>query len=44
MKKALNYTKEAGGQIYTQVDGDNDVVYSRGVHYVNRTGIYAVIK
>lgn len=40
IEKALNYTKEISGQIYTQIDGDNDVVYSKGVHYVNRTGVY----
>ena len=42
--KAKNYAEKDKGQIYTQVDGDADVVYSKGIHYVNRTGIYAVIK
>jgi len=44
VKKADSYAKKMQGQIYTQVDGDTDVVYSKGIHYVNRTGIYAVIK
>ncbi|MEM3143170.1 MAG: hypothetical protein QXW91_00875 [Candidatus Nitrosotenuis sp.] len=43
-KKAWTYAKKTDGQIYTQVDGDIDVVYSKGIHYVNKTGIYAVIK
>jgi hypothetical protein len=44
VKKAWSYAKKTHGEIYTQVDGDDDVVYSKGLHYVNRTGIYAVIK
>jgi hypothetical protein len=44
VKKAASYAKRTRGQIYTQVDGDEDVVYSRGIHYVNRTGTYAVVK
>jgi hypothetical protein len=43
-KRAMGYAEKAHGEIYTQVDGDIDVVYSKGIHYVNRTGIYAVIK
>lgn len=44
VKKAWSYAEKTCGQIYTQIDGDIDVVYSKGIHYVNRTGIYAVIK
>lgn len=44
LKKARDYAEKTGGRIYTQVDGDTDRIYSKGVHYVNRTGIYAVIK
>lgn len=44
LMKARNFAEKNRGQIYTQVDGDTDVVYSKGIHYVNRTGVYAVIK
>lgn len=44
VRKAHGYSKKISGQIYTQVDGDTDVVYSKGIHYVNRTGVYAVVK
>lgn len=44
VKKAHDYAGRINGQIYTQVDGDTDVVYSKGIRYVNRTGIYAVVK
>lgn len=44
VKKAMKYSEKVQGQIYTQVDGNTDVVYSKGIYYVNRTGIYAVIK
>lgn len=30
--------------IYTQIDGNNDRIYFKGIHYVNRTGIFKVIK
>lgn len=43
-RKADIYAKKIHGQIYTQVDGDTDVVYSKGIHYVNRTGVYGVVK
>lgn len=29
--------------IYTQVDTEAGVVYMAGIHYVNRTGVYALI-
>ncbi len=44
LKKTKEYATKIDGQIYTQVDGDTDVIYSKGIRYVNRTGIYAVIK
>lgn len=44
LKKARGYAEKTSGQIYTQVDGDTDRIYSKGIHYVNRTGMYAVIK
>ena len=44
LKKARRYSEKIKGQIYTQVDGDTDRLYSKGIRFVNRTGIYAVIK
>jgi len=44
LKKARGHAAKIGGQIYTQVDGDADRLYSKGIRLVNRTGIYAVIK
>ena len=38
------YAKKIDGQIYTQVDGEEDRVYSKGLRFVNRTGIYEVVK
>lgn len=29
-------------EIYTQVDGDRRTYYLRGIHVVNRTGVYLV--
>lgn len=43
VKKAVRYAKNVNGQIYTQVDGDGDILYSKGIRFVNRTGRYAVI-
>ena len=43
-EEAQKFALDTGGSIYTQVDGEGeDVVYSRGNHLVNRTGVYAVI-
>lgn len=37
--------KAIGGEVYTQVDADNGgIAYERGLHLVNRTGLYAVAK
>ena len=41
---AKKYVKKIKGQIYTQVDGDSDILYSKGIRFVNRTGTYAVVK
>ena len=30
--------------IYTMIDGDNDMIYSKGNHYSNRIGIWQVVK
>lgn len=38
------YAERTGGQIYSQVDADSEVVYSRGLRFVNRTGRYEVVK
>jgi hypothetical protein len=43
---ACKFAKRVDGVVYTQVDADapfpNDIVYLKGFHLVNRTGIYAV--
>ena len=44
LDKAIEYAREHGGQVYTQVDGEEDRMYTRGVHVVNRTGIHAVVR
>ncbi|CAE6502305.1 conserved hypothetical protein [Candidatus Nitrosotenuis uzonensis] len=44
LQEAKLCATNTGGQIYTQVDGDPNILYSKGIHLVNRTGIYAVIK
>ena len=42
-KTAIEFAKKVSGIVYTQVDGDyGSVVYDRGFHIVNRTGVYAV--
>ena len=47
-RDVLKFAKKTGGQIYTQVDSDDDkgdgTLYSRGLRVVNRTGIYWVVK
>jgi len=40
--EAQAHLKSKGGQIYTQVDTEGDVMYQRGWHLVNRTGVYAI--
>lgn len=37
------FAKTVDGEIYTQVDGEKDRVYSKGIHFVNNTGIYLVL-
>ena len=44
VQEVVQYAKKIGGQIYTQVDGDEDRMYSKGLRFVNRTGIYEVVK
>ena len=48
----LKYIKENGGELYTQVDGEDytrddgttyNVWYVQGNRYVNRTGWYGVV-
>ena len=39
----LSYATQTKGQIYTQVDGDEDRLYSKGMRTVNRTGIWWVV-
>ena len=42
---AMAHAKMVGGAVYTQVDGDDGgIVYERGLHLVNRTGVYAVAR
>ena len=51
--ECLAYIKEHGGQLYTQVDGDEDyeyedgyktnIIYAKGDRWVNRTGVYGVV-
>lgn len=40
---ARHQARVEGGEIYTQVDGeDGRPMYLKGVHIVNRTGVYGV--
>jgi len=43
VEDVIAYALETKGQIYTQVDGDTDRVYSKGLRFVNRTGLYEVV-
>jgi len=38
------FAQKNGGQIYTQVDGETQRVYSRGLRFANRTGLYEVVR
>lgn len=38
------FANKIGGKVYTQVDGENDRVYVKGLHKINRTGIYEVVR
>jgi len=42
-KQARMIAEAVGGQVYTQVDGEDDRFYEKGFHLVNRTGVYAVV-
>lgn len=44
IEEIKKYAEKISGQIYTQVDGDQDRMYSKGLRFVNRTGIYEVVK
>ena len=41
---AVDFAEKTGGEIYTQVDSARGIIYERGLHYVNSTGIYHVVK
>ncbi len=43
VEDVIKYALDTKGQIYTQVDGDTDRVYSKGLRFVNRTGLYEVV-
>lgn len=42
---ARTFARATGGQVYTQFDSEipGDVVYRKGWHVANRTGVYAVV-
>ena len=42
-KDVYEFAKKTGYQIYTQVDGDKNIVYSKGLRFVNRIGLYEVV-
>ena len=44
VQQVKEFAEKTGGQIYTQVDGETDRVYARGLRFVNRTGLYEVVK
>jgi len=47
LDEAKAFAKRTRGQIYTQVDSGSDYpdrLYSKGIHFVNRTGVYIVVK
>ena len=44
VRDVLKYAKKIDGQIYTQVDCEKDRTYSKGPRFVDRTGIYEVVK
>jgi hypothetical protein len=43
-EEAVKYAKKNGGEVYTMVDGDDgEIVYLKGLHYVNRIN-FCVLK
>lgn len=44
VRQVKEFAQKIDGQIYTQVDGETERVYSRGLRFVNRTGLYEVVK
>lgn len=43
VEDVIAYALDNKGQIYTQVDGKTDRVYSKGLRWINRTGLYEVV-
>jgi hypothetical protein len=43
-QEVKEYAEKTGGQIYSQVDAESEVVYARGLRFVNRTGLYEVVR
>ncbi len=43
VEDVIAYALDNKGQIYTQVDGETDRVYSKGLRWINRTGLYEVV-
>ena len=43
LELAITYADLNNGQIYTQVDSEEDRVYVKGAHIINRTGIYGIL-
>lgn len=43
VEDVIAYALDNNGQIYTQVDGEKDRVYAKGLRWINRTGLYEVV-
>lgn len=43
-KEVVSFAQVTGAQIYTQVDGETDTMYSKGLRICNRTGMWEVVK
>jgi hypothetical protein len=41
LDRIINLTLDEEFQLYTQVDADGETVFLKGLHSVNRTGVYA---
>jgi hypothetical protein len=44
LAKAYKFAYICQGQVYTEVDGGRGVLYTKGVHFINHTGNYLVIR
>jgi len=42
-EEVASYAQVTGAQIYTQVDGETDTMYSKGMRICNRTGMWEVV-